>query len=68
MHWLATAATAQAANYYGTAITQCGRSEPQYDTANVQDPGYSYNDGGLHPMWTVGLDVRAASLYGFEIT
>jgi len=59
VHWLATAATAQAANYYGTAITQSGRSEPQYDTANVQDGGYTYTDGGLHPMWNAGLDVRA---------
>ena len=59
VHWLATAATAQAANYYGTAITQSGRSEPKYDTANVQNGGYTYTDGGLHPMWNAGLDVRA---------
>ena len=62
VHWLATAATARVANYYGTAITQSGHSEAQYDTANVQNVGYTYNDGGLHPMWAAGLDVRATSL------
>ena len=58
VHWLATAVTAQAANYYGTAITQSGHSEAQYDTANAQNPGFTYVDGGVHPMWSGGLDVR----------
>jgi hypothetical protein len=48
------------ANFYGTAITQSGQCESQYDCANIEDSGYTYNDGGKHPMWAVGLNVRAA--------
>ena len=46
------------ANYYGTAITQSGQCETQYDTANVPDSGYTYYDQGRHPMWAAGLNVR----------
>lgn len=47
----------RAANYYGTAISQCGQAESTYDVANLANPNYAYNDQGKHPLWDAGLTV-----------
>lgn len=47
----------RAANYYGTAISQCGASESIYDVANLANGAYAYNDEGKTPLWDAGLRV-----------
>ena len=61
VHWMASVPVSRLANFYGTAITQSGQCESQYDCANIEDSGYTYNDAGKHPMWAAGLNVRAAA-------
>jgi len=57
VHWLTLHSSPRAANYYGTAISQCGASESIYDVANLANGAYAYNDEGKTPLWGAGLRV-----------
>lgn len=57
VHWLTLHSSPRAANYYGTAISQCGASETTYDVGNLANGAYTYNDEAKHPLWDAGLRV-----------
>lgn len=57
VHWLTLHSSPRTANYYGTAISQCGASESTYDVANLANGAYGYNDEGKTPLWDAGLRV-----------
>lgn len=62
VHWVALHSSPRAANYYGTAIGQCGAAESTYDVANLVNEDYAYNDEGKHPFWDAGLRVSTRIL------
>lgn len=62
VHWLSPASEPKVANYYGTAISQSGQCESTYNTSNVGNSAYQYNDEGKHPIWSAGLTVRACDI------
>jgi hypothetical protein len=61
VHWVTLHSSPRAANYYGTAITQCGAAESTYDVANLYNGSYPYNDQAKHPLWAAGIRVSPQS-------
>lgn len=57
VHWVTLHSSPRAANFYGTAVSQCGAAESTYDVANLANSAYTYNDEGKHPLWAAGLRV-----------
>ena len=57
VHWVTLHSSPRAANFYGTAITQCGAAESTYDVANLYNGSYPYNDQAKHPLWAAGIRV-----------
>jgi hypothetical protein len=57
VHWVTLHSSPQAANFYGTAISQCGAAESTYDVGNLYNASYAYNDEAKHPLWDAGLRV-----------
>lgn len=62
VHWVTLHSSPRAANYYGTAITQCGAAESTYDVANLYNGSYPYNDQAKHPLWAAGIRVSPQSI------
>ena len=58
VHWLTLHSAPRAANFYGTAISQCAASPATYDVANLNNANFVYDNDGNDPLWNAGLRVR----------